>query len=357
MPGIGPALPGKGACTLPRGSTIAAVEYTLGSESITYEDIERMFGVEAAAKVLKGSGIRNRRVAPKGVCGSDLAFDSATALLEKTGVDKTEIDLLIHCTQSPDYIMPTTACLLQDRLGLTKNTACFDINLGCSQYVYGLSVAHSMLASGVAKTALLTTGDTMSQMIHPKDRAILPILGDAGSATLLRATEEPGFLGFELGTDGSGAKYLMIPSSGTRQPKSAETAVEVTDAEGNTRSADNLFMNGIAIFHFAISTVPPTINRLLAKLNLQMDDISLFLFHQANQYMLDYLAKKLKIAPERTFSFLENIGNTSGSTLAVVLTEAVRHGRVKPGGLVLMIGFGVGLSWGATVFRAPEIHA
>jgi 3-oxoacyl-[acyl-carrier-protein] synthase-3 len=340
------------------GSTLLAVNYTLGSGQLTYQDIESRFGAEAAAKVLKGSGIRNRRVAPPGVCGSDLAFQSASELLQTRPELRERIDLLVHCTQSPDYLMPTTACLLQERLKLRKECAAFDINLGCSQYVYGLAVAHSMLASGVARCALVTTGDTMTHTIHLRDRAILPILGDAGSASLLAtagsAAAAPGFLGFELGTDGSGAKHLMIPASGFRQPRSAETAVEVTDADGNTRTAENLYMNGAAIFHFAITVVPATIQKLLAKLGLELDDLDLVLFHQANQYMLDYLHKKLKIPPEKAFCYLENVGNTSGSTLPVVLTEAIRHGRVKAGALVLMIAFGVGLSWGATVFRVSS---
>ena len=339
------------------GSTLTAVNYTLGSEHLTYEDIESRFGSEAAAKVFKGSGIRNRRIAAAGVCGSDLAFQSAGELLDKRPELRERIDLLVHCTQTPDYLMPTTACLLQERLKLRKECAAFDLNLGCSQYVYALSVAHSMLVSGVAQCALVTTGDTMTSTIHPRDRAILPILGDAGSASILEVsganTDAPGFLGFELGTDGSGAKYLMLPASGFRQPRSAETAAEVTDAEGNTRTAENFYMNGAAIFHFAITVVPAAIQKLLGKLGLTFDDLDLVLFHQANQYMLDYLYKKLRIPPEKAFCYLENIGNTSGTTLPVVLAEAVRQRRVKAGSLVLMIAFGVGLSWGATVFRAP----
>jgi 3-oxoacyl-[acyl-carrier-protein] synthase-3 len=345
-----------------RGSTLVAVNYTLGSEHRTYEDIEQQFGTEAAAKVFKASGIRNRRIAAPGVCGSDLAFQSASELFERRPELRERIDLLVHCTQSPDYLMPTTACLLQDRLQLSKHCGAFDLNLGCSQYVYGLSVAHSMLVSGVARCALVTTGDTMTHTIHPRDRAILPILGDGGSASVLEFTESDtnssGFLGFDLGTDGSGAKHLMLPASGFRQPHSAETALEVTDAEGNTRSAENFYMNGAADFHFAISVVPPTIHRLLEKLQLTLDDIDLVLFHQANQYMLDYLHKKLRIPPEKAFCYLENVGNTSGTTLPVVLSEAIKQNRVQAGSRVLMIGFGVGLSWGATVFHAsPELVA
>ncbi len=336
-------------------SGILAADYSLGSELVSYEELEQRFGAEAMKKVYSGSGIRNRRVAAKGVCGSDLAFEAAERLLDSRKVDRSSIDLVIHCTQSPDYFVPSTACLLHERLGLKKTCGAFDINLSCSQYVYGLSVAHSMIASGIASTVLLLTGDTVSHSVHPCDRALVPLMGDGGSATLLgRTGEHEGFLGFELGTDGSGQDYLKIPAGGYRNPASQETSLEVTDADGNTRSRQNLYMNGAAVFHFAISVVPKTVNRILQKLGLRQEDIDLFLFHQANQYMLDYLVKKLRIAPEKTHFHLENTGNTSGSTLPIVLTEACRAGKVKPGALILMIVFGAGLSWAATVMRWPE---
>jgi 3-oxoacyl-[acyl-carrier-protein] synthase-3 len=180
-------------------------------------------------------------------------------------------------------------------------------------------------------------------------------MGDGGSATLIgKVPEGQGFQGFELGTDGAGHKYLMIPAGGYRNPCTPETATPETDAEGNTRSQQNLYMNGAAIFHFAITVVPKTVNSLLAKLSLTMDDIDLVLFHQANQYMLDYLVKKLKIPADKTHFFLAEIGNTSGSTMPTVLTEAWRAGKVKPGARILMMVFGVGLSWGATVMTWPE---
>jgi 3-oxoacyl-[acyl-carrier-protein] synthase III len=338
-----------------KSSAILAVEPELGSDTLTYEELEARFGADAMRKVLSGAGIRNRRVAPPGVCGSDLAFNAATRMFAKYDIDPQSIDLLIFCTQSPDYWMPTTACVLHERLKLKNQCAAFDINLGCSQYVYALSVAHSMLVSGVAQQALVLTGDTMSQTVHPKDRAVVPLMGDAGSATLLgEASEGAGFLGFELGTDGSGHKYLMIPAGGARLPWSEETAVELIDAEGNVRTQQNLYMNGVAIFHFAISTVPRTVQALLDKLSLAMDQIDLFLFHQANKYMIEYLLKKMKIPAEKTHLYLEDVGNTSGSTLPLLLADALRAGKVKPGANVLAIGFGVGLSWAATVIRWPD---
>jgi 3-oxoacyl-[acyl-carrier-protein] synthase-3 len=338
---------------LSRYPALLAVEPALGSETLSFEELEARFGSEAMKKVFSGSGIRNRQVAAAGVTGADLACAAAERLFEKHSIDRSRIDLIIHCTQSPDHWLPTTACLLQDRLRLPK-CAAFDINLGCSQYVYALSVAHSMIRAGVARRALVLTGDTMTHALNPRDRALVPLMGDAGSASLVGlANEGEGFLHFELGTDGAGAKYLMIPSGGARQPRSAETAREAADAEGNVRSADNLFMNGPAIFHFAISTVPKTIKTLLEKSGTSLDQVDLVLFHQANRYMLDYLVKKLGIPPEKTHFYVENVGNTSGSTMPLVVHDALAQGKLRPGALVLLMVFGVGLSWAATLMRFP----
>ena len=336
-------------------SGILAVEPELGELVLTNEELERRFGVETMQKVLTSVGIRNRRVAAPGVCGSDMAYEAANRMLERHGVDRGSIDLLIFATQSPDHWLPTTACILHDRLQLRKGCAAFDINLGCSQYVYALSVAHSMIVSGCASRALVLTGDTMTRTIHPKDRALVPLMGDAGSATLIGEVRDgQGFLGFELGTDGSGHKYLMIPAGGSRMPASPDTAIEVLDAEGSVRSLDNFYMNGVAIFHFAISTVPKAIESLLRKLSLTMGDIDLFLFHQANKFMLEHLMRKLKIPAEKTHFYIEDVGNTSGSTMPLLIADAARAGKVKPGAKVLAIGFGVGLSWAATVIRWPD---
>jgi 3-oxoacyl-[acyl-carrier-protein] synthase III len=334
---------------------ILAVEYTLGSGNVTHEELEQRFGEEAMKKVVSGAGIHNRRVAGPGVCGSDLAFDAAQRLIGKHQIDTASIDLLIHCTHSPDYFMPSTACVLHDRLALKRQCGAFDVNLACSQYVYALSIASSMIQSGVATRALVLTGDSVSRDINPMDRSAAPLMGDGGSATLIgEVPGGQGFLGFELGTDGSGHKYLMIPAGAYRIPATAETALEATDAEGNVRSAQNFRMNGAAVFHFAITVVPSAVSSILDRLKLTMDDIDLVLFHQANQYMLDYLVKKLKIPPPKTHFFLSEIGNTGGTSLPTVLTEAKSSGKVKPGARILMVAFGAGLSWAATVMTWPD---
>jgi 3-oxoacyl-[acyl-carrier-protein] synthase-3 len=338
-----------------RATGILASEFDLPEQRLTYEDLEVRFGSETMKKVLAGAGIRNRRIAPPEICGSDMAFAAAERLLNDQKIDRGSIDLLIFCTQSPDYFLPSTSCVLHERLKLSKRCASFDINLGCSQYVYALSVAHSMICTGIASRALVLTGDTMTHTIHPMDRSIVPLMGDGGSASLVgEVPDGQGFVGFELGTDGSGHKYLMIPAGGFRNPYSKAAEIETVDQDGNTRAPQNLYMNGVAIFHFAITVVPETIKTLLAKLAIRMEDIDLFLFHQANKYMLEYLLKKLAIPVAKTHFFIEEVGNTSGSTLPILLTDAWRVGKLRSGALVLLIGFGVGLSWAATVIRWPE---
>ncbi len=337
------------------GIGILASNFTLGSETLTFEALEERFGAEVMKKVLKSSGIRNRRVATADVCGSDLAFTAAEELLDHHDVDRSKIDLLVMCTQSPDYFLPTTACVLHERLGLAKHCGAFDINLGCSQYIYAMGVVSSMIQSGLASRALVLTGDTMSRCIHPKDRAVVPLMGDAGSATLVGPVgPAEGFLGFELGTDGTGHKYLMIPAGGFRTPQTSQTSIAEADKEGNLRAPENLYMNGAAIFHFGISVVPVAIEKLLSKMNLSIEDVDFFLFHQANKFLLEYLFKKLKIPAHKRHLYLEEVGNTSGSTIPLVMTDAWRQRKLKPGALVLSIAFGVGLSWAASLMRWPE---
>ena len=341
--------------TATRSTGILAVRYSLPETSLTHAELEGRFGVDAMKRVVSGTGIRNRRVVRDGRTGADFAFTAAEQLLAEEKIDRNSIDLVIMCTQTPDYLLPTTACVLHERLALKNECACFDINLGCSQYVYALSVAHSMIMAGTASRALVLTGDTMSRTVHPQDKAVVPLLADGGSATLVGPVPAGrGFLRFRLGTDGSSHRNLMTPAGGYRTPRSPQTAIERTDADGNVRSDDSLYMNGPAIFHFSISVVPPTIAKLLADLSLTMADIDLFLFHQANKFMLDYLVKKMAIPAERTFFFIEEIGNMSGSSVPIVLTEAWKAGKIVPGKKVLLIAFGVGLSWGATVITWPE---
>lgn len=336
------------------GSAIVAASYCVPEQRLTHDELSDRFGGEVMGKIAASSGIDDRRVTLD-QCASDFAFTAAQALLQKNEVDRSGIDLLIFATQTPDYLIPTTACILQDRLQLPNSTAAFDINLGCSQYVYALGVAHSMLSAGLASRALVLTGDTVSRILNPRDRSVVPLFGDAGTATLLdRVPQGQGFMAFNFGTDGSGHSYLIWPSSGLRIRKSEETAKEYCDKAGCWRSQDDMYMDGAAIFLFTLKIVPDSIRQLLQKAGLGTDDVDLFIFHQASEMIVESSAKKLRIPKEKLHYKLHDVGNSGGSTVGVALVDAWLAGRLKPGMNVVLAAFGVGLSWAATVIRWPE---
>ena len=337
------------------GSKIVATSYRVPENRLTHQEMRTRFGDEAADKIAASSGIMERRVVSPDTCASDLAYAAAEDLLNRHSVDRSSIDLVVFASQTPDYLLPTTACLLQHRLRVPTTSAAFDINLGCSQYVYSVGVAHSMIVAGVARRALVLTGDTVSRIIHPKDRAVVPLFGDAGTATLMEAAAEgEGFLDFEFGSDGSGAKYLVWPTSGMRTPRTAASAAEKTDDTGAVRREDDMFMDGSAIFLFTLKTVPAVVSRLLTRNGVSVSDVDLFVFHQASELIVKSSAKKLGIPNERLHYKLHDVGNSGGSTVGIALTDAWLAGRVQPGKLVVLAAFGVGLSWAVALVRWPQ---
>lgn len=336
-------------------TAIIASSYYVPEHKLTHADIVTRYGEDMARKIADSSGILERRVAAAGECASDLAVRAAEDLLTAHRIDRGTIDLIIFATQTPDYLLPTTACLIQERLKVPTTCAAFDINLGCSQYVYSLAVAHSMIEAGLARRALVMTGDTVSRILHPQDRAVVPLFGDAGTATLLEAAPQgQGFLRFKLGTDGKGAPFLMWPTSGMRQPRTTESAQVVTDKNGSSRRADDMAMDGAAVFVFTLKTVPKLVEDLLAAENMTVADVDLFIFHQASEMIVESSAKKLKIPREKLHYKLHDVGNSGGSTVGIALTDAWLKGRIKPGMRVVLSAFGVGLSWAGTVIHWPE---
>jgi len=336
-------------------SAIIASSYYVPETRLTQADLALRYGEEAVRKVAQSAGIVERRIAGPGICASDLAVRAAEDLLTHHQVDRGSIDLVIFATQTPDYLLPTTACLIQDRLGLSRNCGAFDINLGCSQYVYSMAVAHSMITAGLVKRALVLTGDTVSKILHPEDRAVVPLFGDAGTATLLEASPRgQGFLRFKMGTDGKGAQYLIWPTSGLRLPRTAESARPTTDKNGNTRRDDDMAMDGAAIFVFTLKTVPNLVEGLMAEEGLTTEQVDLFVFHQASELIVESSARKLKIPREKLHYKLHDIGNSGGSTVGITLTDAWLKGRIRPGMTIVLSAFGVGLSWAGAVIRWPE---
>lgn len=332
---------------------ILAIHYHLPEGILTHAELVERFG-ERMDAVAESAGIYERRIAAQGETASDLAFVAADELLRTHNIDRGTIDYLIFCTQTPDYLIPTTACILQERLGLPKSVGAIDLNQGCSQFVYGLQVAAGLIASGSASKVLVLTGDTDTKIIHPQDRANVPIFGDCGTATLVGEVEDgAGFMGFEVGTDGAGHKLLIQPASGLRLQRSEHTKAATTDADGSVRTEEHLFMDGRSIFIFGLSVVPKLIDRLVARVGVAKADIDLFVLHQANRYMIESILKRAGIPMHKTHMALKRSGNSGGSTVALALSEAWSAGRIQPGNLVALVAFGVGLSWAGTVIRWP----
>jgi 3-oxoacyl-[acyl-carrier-protein] synthase-3 len=306
--------------------------------------------------LVKKIGIEEKHIAGKDEYASDLAFNAAQTLFNSGACKPEDVDFLIYCTQSPDYILPTTACILQDRLNIPTTAGAFDYNLGCSGYVYGLSMAKGLIESGSAQNVLLLTGDTYSKYVNPRDRSVNLLFGDAGSATLISSKESTNeTIGpFIFGTDGSGYKNLIVPAGGIKEPLTSENIQDEEDEFGNFRSRANLFMNGPEIFNFTIKEIPRSIEALLKKESLQLEDYDFFVFHQANQYMLEYLRKKVKIPPEK-FSFqMKDCGNTVSATIPIALYKELKAGKIKEGDKVFLLGFGVGYSWAACSIKIAK---
>ncbi len=334
-------------------ASIAAIEYYLPQTVVSSNDLAAEFPEWSVDKIEQKTGIQQRHIAGENECSSDLAEKAALALFASGAARPQEIDFVLLCTQSPDYFLPTTACLLQHRLGIPSTAGAYDFNLGCSGFVYGLGQAEGLIVTGQASKVLLLTAETYSKFIHKGDKSVRTIFGDAAAATLLTATESvrPLIGPFVYGTDGAGAENLIVKTGGMRAPRTEKSGEAVEAESGNIRSADNLFMNGGEIFTFTLSSVPDAVTRLLAKADVSLDQVDLFVFHQANRYMLDHLRKRMKIAEDKFVIAMGHCGNTVSSTIPIALRDSLQNGKLKSGALVMLVGFGVGYSWGATLLR------
>ncbi len=352
-----PAIIGRG--NLPEKdkmtARIRAIEYYLPETVSSADDLAAEFPDWGANKIARSTGIEERHIAAPEECASDLAAAAARKLFDSGAAKASEIDFVLFCTQSPDYLVPTTACLLQDSLEIPNSAGALDYNLGHSGYVYGLSLAKGLIETGQASRLLLLTGETYSKYIHPEDRSVRTIFGDAGSATLITANDEDeSAIGpFVFGTDGNGAPYLMVATGAAREARTEASRVAVTDDAGNTRSRDNLVMDGSEVFAFTIGTVPKTVAALLEKSGKSIDEIDLFVFHQANAFILEHLRKKSKIPAEKFWVALRHCGNTVSNSIPIALREAQSAGRLSSGMTVMVVGYGAGLSWAATLLRWP----
>ncbi len=326
---------------------IKAISYYLPKNVVTNEQLVEEFPEWSVEKIAKKIGINQRHVAAEGETAGDMACRAAERLFEEHDIDKADIDFVLLCTQSPDYFLPSTSCIIQHQLGLSTKCGAFDFNLGCSGYEYGLAVAKGLIGSGISKNILLMTAETYNKHIHLKDKGNRTIFGDGASASLI-TTEGFAEIGdFVLGTDGSGYDKLIHKSGAMRQYQPLNDLVY--DEDGNPVSSDFLYMDGRAIFDFTSDVVPSMIEELLAKSRMSMDDVALFVFHQANKYMINYLRKLMEIDKDKFYVFMENVGNTVSSTIPIALCEAQKEDRLH--GNVLLAGFGVGLSYAATMLK------
>jgi 3-oxoacyl-[acyl-carrier-protein] synthase-3 len=321
----------------------------LPEKVLSNEDLAEIYPDWPAQKIFEKTGIRERRIAAPNETAGDMAYQAALNLFAQGKVVKEDVDFIILCTQAPDYILPTTACILQDRLGISKNVGALDINLGCSGFVYGLSLAKGIIETGAGKCVLLLTADTYSKYIHPMDKSVRTLFGDGAAATAI-VGQETGIesIGpFVFGTDGSGAKNLIVEAGMYRIPRSENTALETEDDSHNVRSPENLFMNGAEVMRFSLIEVPRAIDELLNKSHKSHGDIDMYILHQANKFMLEALRKKTKITSEKLPIMMENCGNTVSSTIPIALHALITEGQITPGKLIMLVGFGVGYSWAA----------
>lgn len=328
---------------------IRAISYFLPIKVVTNEDLIKEFPEWTAEKVAGKVGVSERHIVAEKETASDMATQVAEKLFAEHKIDRSTIDFVLLCTQSPDYFLPTSACLIQNRLGLSTSCGALDFNLGCSGFVYGLSLAKGLIAANIAKNVLLLTAETYSKHIHPKDKGNRTIFGDAAAATLISTEGIASIEDFSLGTDGRGAENLMIKKGGLRQPNAKDDLI--FDESGNPTSSDYLYMNGGEIFNFTSEAVPILVEQVLGKNQLTKNEIHLFVFHQANKYMMNYLRKLIDIEPEKFYFYLEKVGNTVSSTIPIALYEAMKENRIPKGSNVLLAGFGVGYSWGGTLLK------
>jgi 3-oxoacyl-[acyl-carrier-protein] synthase-3 len=326
-------------------AAVGPVAVHLPDQVETNDQLQALFPDWDMDLIYQKTGISSRHIAAPDECASDLGVKAAEKLFVESGVPRESIDFLLFCTQSPDYPLPTTACLLQERLGLRKSIGALDFNLGCSGYVYGLALADGLIRTGSVRRVLLITAETYTKFIHPTDRSLRTIFGDGVAATLIDAAERPSLSAFCYGTDGSGADTLLMTAGGNRAPHLAHRP------RHRQRWESNLYMDGPALITFSVEAVPQLIGEVLTAGGVTRDDVDYFLLHQATYKMMTYLYDRLHLTPERMPVVLEDCGNTVSSTIPIVIDRLRGSGQLRPGVRSMLIGFGVGWSWAGCLWE------
>lgn len=325
---------------------ISGVASAVPTQVVRVQDFAEQFGEEYCHKFTESTGIREFRKTLENQTASDLCFAAAEKILQHRHTNREEIGALVFVAHSTDYRRPATACVLHKRLGLSKDCAAFDINLGCSAFVYGLQTVCSMMASSDISKALLLVGETLTKMTHPKDKSVSMLFGDGGSAILLEKTEEPSAIKGLLKTDGTGYRAIIAPAGGFRNMNASHD--EQVWPDGNVRTLYNTTMQGEDVFSFTITDVPRTIKQFLADTGTTIDDYDCLAFHQANQFIQKMLVKKLKTTPEKMPLCLDRYGNPSAPAIPLVMCDQFGSDTTARDLRFLMCGFGVGLSWGVS---------
>lgn len=328
---------------------IKGISYFLPERILTNEELVKEFPEWTIEKVAEKIGVSERHIAADDETSVDMAIKAGQKIFDEFKINPLDIDFVMLCTQSPDYFLPTSACIIQDKLGIPTRSGAIDFNLGCSGFVYGLALAKGLVFSSIARNVLLITSETYSKFIHPRDKSNRTIFGDAAAATLISTEGFAEILNFVLGTDGKGAKNLIV-ASGAMRHNNPINDLEF-DESGNPKSSDHLFMDGYDIFNFTLEKVPALVKSTLKKNLMQQSDIDLFVFHQANKYMLNFLRKKIQIPEEKFHYFIDKVGNTVSSTIPIALCEALQNQNLRSNKNILIAGFGVGYSWGSTVLN------
>jgi 3-oxoacyl-[acyl-carrier-protein] synthase-3 len=322
------------------------------------DEIELYGGNEKQiARIKRAVGLDKRHVTDNSTTTLDLCVDAAEKLILGMGLEKELIDGVIFVTQTPDHVQPSNAAIVHGKLNLSTHAASFDISLGCSGYVYGLWMAHMMVASGTCQKVLLLAGDTLSKCVNKRDRATAPLFGDAGTATLIEASERDCLSHFSLHTNGAGAQHIMQPAGGFRKPSSAETAIETVDEEGNYHSENDLSMNGGEVFNFSIKTEPHAIKEILEYAGQDIDGIDYVIFHQANKYIITNIAKRLKLSMDKVpCETVSKYGNQSSASIPCTINDALNEELSVQSKQVILSGFGVGLSWASAILNLEKMY-
>ena len=328
---------------------IKAISYYLPEKVMTNDDLVKEFPEWSVEKIAQKVGVYSRHLSADNETAGDMAEKAACKLFKDYDINPQSIDFLLLCTQSPDYFLPSTSCILQNRLGIPTSSGAFDYNLGCSGCIYGMAMAKGLIAAGIANNVLLLTAETYNKYLHPSDKSNRAIFGDGAAACLISTTGFAEIGDFCLGTDGCGAKNLIVKTGASRQKKKLNKYVE--DEEGHLWYDDYLYMNGGNVFNFTLDVVPAMLKNIIEKNHLEKADINYYVFHQANKFMLDTIRKVCVLPKDKFYVNMATTGNTVSSTILIGLKDCIDNQIIKAGDKIVIAGFGVGLSWGGTILN------